>query len=700
MTDSLASKLDAIGKRKIANGLWELSPSRQNREAIFERAVTTISQSQEEAQLILSNLQRLSPNLAADFGLRTSDKIFETQFKAICESENESFPFAEDQPLRQFIAVSYSWRKADGSWPADGSVPHSPWPFSKPFVDAVLSERGVVEAEGRNPAFPRECVFIDAMCIDQTDEDEKQRNIDMMDIIYKSCRKLMILLEDVVFTDEEVAAVTRIDYEQIVPGFTHDIPEADSRHLISAWRKIEASRWWGRAWCWHEFEVNEPWDTLRCSYYVHCALFVVRHAEGTFKVKWLQLLWIRAMTGSDTSDTLTTKELQNATRWTIADNRTSRHGDVPFRREGSARSSVMARLSVINSTESSIPADIVSIVINLSGLALYYRGRPTSREEVIWIVTTLALAAGEKSALTLMNGEMLSIRGQESWLSQHAAEANLSVPTFVLGGNLGLHRITPHAIELDLLFFEHVVEWPRTDNLELADRVFPQSPIPTTPIRYRAGLPDSAQRTEDPSWEARRRGFLAHACESGLNFILRLWNQLQRQVVQESYDQGGLLPFEANELLRPNAYNLHELLTSGENSLEQTQEHLESLLLFLTWLTDPRSMYYVSAFCLRLPCGVDDFAFVSGIMLRNNAALELTKWRIAIPVDLTDTSCQAYRAWLLRPVEDNALQDEATGLWENKDGRYRIVGKMLLLGENVLEDNDFVRLRTRQIVTA
>lgn len=231
--------------------VWEITLKRTNREALFFNATTTIRQNQQEAQLVLSNLQRLSPDLASDFGIRTPSQIYDTPFKVICESDNGNFPFAADQPVKQFLAVSYCWRHEGHDWPADGSSPDSPWPFSKAFVEAVLEERGIISERGRHPDFCRECVFVDNICIDQQDDSVKQRSIAMMDVIYKTCRKLMILLEDVLLSKAEVDAVARIGYKHMTPGPDREIDAADLPHLSSAWRKVEKSRWWIRSWYLH-----------------------------------------------------------------------------------------------------------------------------------------------------------------------------------------------------------------------------------------------------------------------------------------------------------------------------------------------------------------------------------------------------------------------------------------------------------------
>ncbi|CAK1357835.1 unnamed protein product [Cercospora beticola] len=695
MASTDENKQATLEAQQLATDIWLITTSEQNREDLFRKAVTALAHSQEEASLILKNLTRIAPELATHFSLRTPAQIYDTPFRIICAGDDGNFPFAPGQPVRQYLAVSYCWRHEDNAWPDDRSTTHSPWPFSKPFVDAILNERGVDSEDGRNVAYRRECIFVDAICIDQTNENEKQGSIAMMDVVYKSCRKLIILLEDVMFSDEEMAIVNCIDHDQIVSGVQglgHTVKDTDLPLLTRVWRKVEASRWWGRSWCWHEFEVNEPWNDLRCSFYAHCATFVVRNpTRGTFKIKWLQLLFIRAIAAGHTAteEVHSTEELRGDSRWSIADNRISRHGDGHDRRAGSKRSSIMARLYVINDTRSTLTTDLIQIALNLSGLALYYTGKAQlTREEVAFMITTLALSAGEKSPLTLMRDKMLTIDGEESWLSAQVAEFDFSVPSFVLDGITGIHSVTPKAIELDLLFFESPSLSVSSKEVQWTFEIFPENPIATTPPTYRDGLSRSMQVYDDTLWDTPRRTFLAQACNCGLDFIVRLWKQLEREVVHESYNQAMFHRFESNETLRPYAERLVELLASNAKQTGKEHPLFEIVLLFLTWLTDPRSIYYISAFCLRIPCAKDDYALASGIMLRTMEGIEADKLRLAIPTDLIGTSCQMFRVWVLRPKD------------ESDYGEYRIVGKMLLLGEPALVPNEMLRLARRQVVTA
>lgn len=155
-------------------------------------------------------------------------------------------------------------------------------------------------------------------------------------------------------------------------------------------------------------------------------------------------------------------------RWTIGDNRTSPYNDPPRRKAGSQRSSLLARYSIVALTKCSIASDLISITINLSGLAMSFTAQFQDPDEVFFVVATLALACGEKRPLTWMSNTCSSnfavhtiggtIDGNSSWLSRPLGGLETFCPYFTVGGIQGVHSLTRKHIELDLLFFETPVE--------------------------------------------------------------------------------------------------------------------------------------------------------------------------------------------------------------------------------------------------
>jgi hypothetical protein len=180
LTKALHSSPDDDGPlvRSLGEAVFEVTLSQQNRINFFQDYVQTLNDSREEAELALRNLQTWSPKLAEHFQIRDPDGVLNTPFRLICESDLGYVPFDAEKVIRQFLAVSYCWHDNDPSWLPEGSQPHAPWPFSKPFVEAVLAERGVhTDDPQRNENFRREAIWIDQMCIRQGDEVEKQQCI-------------------------------------------------------------------------------------------------------------------------------------------------------------------------------------------------------------------------------------------------------------------------------------------------------------------------------------------------------------------------------------------------------------------------------------------------------------------------------------------------------------------------------------------
>jgi len=246
---SADNKSDGPVVRSIGDSLYEVTTSRQNRINLFADAVQRLDEAGDEADVIIQNLHAQAPHLAKYFHRRTPDLIYDVPFKLVCESDLGHVPFDEEHVIRQYLVVSYSWR-FDESWPDKNLRPYAPWPVSRPFVEAILAERGVHTSnpKDRNANYRREGIWFDQMCIRQQDEDEKMKSLAMMDIIYKSCRRLLIVLEDVVFNEDEIRVVKGFDALPIERQASWTPPTEDCPHLDSLCRKVESSRWWTRSW--------------------------------------------------------------------------------------------------------------------------------------------------------------------------------------------------------------------------------------------------------------------------------------------------------------------------------------------------------------------------------------------------------------------------------------------------------------------
>jgi hypothetical protein len=188
----------------ISDNIFQLTLTTENKDEIFAHGLSKLDEGAEEADLILRNL------------------IFPADAR-------ESFD--NGLYVRQYVAISYCWHSAD--YPYPGCEPYDCWPFNKSFVDAILSDKD----------HPREGIWIDQLCINQEDSLDKQRSVAAMDVIYRSCIRLLVLLEDVMLDEAETRLVK--DCTGISMQYKRSwVPEPDVRHLyVSVWRKVEKARW-------------------------------------------------------------------------------------------------------------------------------------------------------------------------------------------------------------------------------------------------------------------------------------------------------------------------------------------------------------------------------------------------------------------------------------------------------------------------
>lgn len=221
---------------------------------VFSEAVSSIKRNTEEAELILSSLQRCAPDLAQPFVRRTADTILDTPFRVVREAQ------AEQGPTSSYLCVSYCWQREN--FKGSDVEPGAPFPFSQPFVDAVLHLRTSSD----------EGIWVDQLCIQQQDEAEKLRAIATMgeyktmqlawlfadlltkvflndkDIVYKSCRRLVILLEDTILDEKEVAMAEKYDGAKLNFDVTWVPEPEDVNALVSLCNEALRSRWWTRSW--------------------------------------------------------------------------------------------------------------------------------------------------------------------------------------------------------------------------------------------------------------------------------------------------------------------------------------------------------------------------------------------------------------------------------------------------------------------
>ncbi|OAK99747.1 hypothetical protein IQ06DRAFT_294165 [Phaeosphaeriaceae sp. SRC1lsM3a] len=647
--------------RTLDDELFELVLSRENKTELFAEAISQLSQRSHESASIIETLEKWSPSDASRFKPRSASTILDTPFRLVFpQSALASF---EDTGLyvRQYLAISYCWHSDE--FKPQGYKRHGSWPISKPFVNAILQDKD----------HPREGIWIDQLCIDQESSIDKGKSVAAMDVIYRSCIRLVVLLEDVFLNEKEMRLHEKYDPTKMKFESTWQ-PESDDREaFVGFYNKVNAARWWQRAWCLHEFSVNDPWTDKRQCHHVHNATFILNGPESsTVKIKWVNLQLIMASTLYMLNSA--SYEVLNAFNGQYIFGGTER-GD---RSNDGMRSSLMARHNGVIQKGSLYLADRVSIVLNMSGLGLaYVGGQIKTEEEMFYLTTILALARGEMSPLSMFGGPSILLEGEPSWLAQSIGEGDTSIPKFRPRHPEGIHRISTHNIELDMIFFNSGLESLVDGDLGATYLIFPDMIRTTHPVRH-VGIEshDLSMRSHtEANLDKFRRAFLARCILNGHLFTSRLWKQLKRQVVKLNYNGGIYKDFTPNPALGDAAQVfMRQLLPiSSLMCVPPPQEFTyEDAHLFLTWLTDSRSMYYIGVYAYCLSCTRSgDHVFMTSMHVNeqfsDGPAEDL---RFAVPIDALDSTCMACRVWVLRPQKG-----------EEEESRWRLVGKALLLGE-------------------
>ena len=126
-----------------------------------------------------------------------------------------SFDEIKSLYVRQYMAVSYCWRFKDFGTERPEDKPYGEWPVSQRFIDAIISEKD----------HPRVGIWMDQLCIDQTSWIDKQKSVVATDIIYRSCVRLLVLLEDIPLNEEKAALADKFTFTNVkFDNFPETIP--------------------------------------------------------------------------------------------------------------------------------------------------------------------------------------------------------------------------------------------------------------------------------------------------------------------------------------------------------------------------------------------------------------------------------------------------------------------------------------------
>ncbi|MCJ1386202.1 hypothetical protein MMC17_009328 [Xylographa soralifera] len=222
--------------------------------SLFQDAAPVSQQELIRARDVLSRLQVLSPDLAKDFKLR-EDSMDDIPFRLLSHREDPSTPEVS------YIALSYCWADDTATANTTGSPFTYPLPSSPLLFQALLNER----------SSSREGLWIDAVCINQQNTEEKYTAINAMNLVYQSARETVVLLDDIEITQSEydfLQAYLPLYKSSIVrPLIDRYAPKSmASDPIVRDFSvKIIQARWFTRAWCNHEMRLSRSlYFLIRC----------------------------------------------------------------------------------------------------------------------------------------------------------------------------------------------------------------------------------------------------------------------------------------------------------------------------------------------------------------------------------------------------------------------------------------------------
>jgi Heterokaryon incompatibility protein (HET) len=428
--------------------------TRRNKKRLFHDSIETCKNSIEKTEALLARLERFDRSTAQEFGFKDV-AVSQAPFRLLCsvptrtkairglknifggfEVEN-SKPYwmsssSSDTQFNSFIALSYCWHNQNWT-PAPGCQPLEGWPISSMMLQALLNQR----------QSPDEGIWIDACCIDQSNETEKMHAVGSMEVVYKSARLVVIILEDVYLHEIEADEVRMVSAEdqnrnfsiRSLPSLSHGLP------------RILSSRWFTRAWCSHEFQLGSN------------SLFLVPTESGLVQLTMTTLFNLYPLDQPNSSllSHIPLREFETMFR------------SYMFRNIDWYRRTPMAQFKGIINLKSTVETDKIGIAVNIAGFQLYFTGSTKSPHQCRWILAMLALSAGDVTSLC---GSEITIKvssesNQSSWLRWNADSENfvasLSAPTFPRRSDITY--IDPSHIILDLYVLEHCTPYnPSTDS--------------------------------------------------------------------------------------------------------------------------------------------------------------------------------------------------------------------------------------------
>jgi hypothetical protein len=208
---------------------------------------------------VLSNLRKWNPEVASAFSEK-DNAVKGIPFKVVTRS-----PIWKSYKIDSFVAISYSWH--NDAWAVPERFADQPDDWSFPVCPAML--RALLSCVNDESAF-----WMDQLSIDQENPEEKARVIAAMDTLCRNASRVLMLLEDLdiapdveqslrllASTPSEPENVSRehiyLSEDALAENFSTCFAQGATTSLFDFSEQVfENCRWFKRAWCRHEYQLN------------------------------------------------------------------------------------------------------------------------------------------------------------------------------------------------------------------------------------------------------------------------------------------------------------------------------------------------------------------------------------------------------------------------------------------------------------
>ncbi|KAL9609069.1 MAG: hypothetical protein Q9167_006134 [Letrouitia subvulpina] len=382
---------------------WDVYEATHNQKLmLLQKAIEESVYSRSEALDKAQRFRRYFAKTAEEFNLK-HEAVEDAPLRLLCRANTIQKLKCGDFSCPSFVALSYCWR--NDSWTPTTHLrhPESELPISPEMVKKL--DCLIQEDEG---------IWIDQICINQNDPDEKNAVIGVMDFIYKSAREVLVPLEDISISVDEILLLdefTEKGLERFSQAFANHQPLEASQLVIQLIvpivAKIASARWFNRAWCFHELHCHGE-----CTFLIPSErdIFCRRSQWLRLALSQIELLKVSGYRSKPDLYTQLNANVASCTKKLVYPD------------------SLLQMSSTLENLDSAIDTDKISIALNLFSVSLYYRGQTKTRTECRFILDLIALSGGDARALlNLISGHQNESGNQISSSSSDMSQMNMEL---------------------------------------------------------------------------------------------------------------------------------------------------------------------------------------------------------------------------------------------------------------------------------